>query len=112
MHSSLLKKIVGEREQDGINIPIVSFKGDFVYFASSEFAIPLMGLVRDLLQKVGPEAMEELNILYGEYLNQRNRGEVSDTAVQQKVFREAYEKKAETELVRAGFIEHKLRVVK
>ena len=109
---NLLKKVIAEREQDGINFPIVSFKGDFVYFASSELAIPLIVMFRDLLQKVGPEAMNELNILYGEYLNQKNCGEVSDTAVQQKVFREAYEKKTEMELVRAGFIEQKLIVVK
>lgn len=108
----LLRKYLGKKKQDGIDFPIVSFKGDLVYFASSEFAMPLIGLVRDILEKVGPEAMEELNLLYREYTSQRSYGEFSNTTVQQKVFKEAYERKLETELVRAGFIEQKLMMVK
>lgn len=108
----LLRRVVGERKPDETNFPIVSFKGAFVYFASSEFAVPLIKLVRDILEKVGPEAMEELNVLYMEYMSQRSYGEVSNTVVQQRVFKEAYERKLETELVRAGFIEQRLIVVK
>lgn len=108
----LLKKVLGEREQNGINFPIVSFSGDFVYFASTDFAMPLIGLVRDILQKVGPEAIEELNVLYREYMNQRSYGEISDTSVQQRVFKEAYERKSGIELVRVGFMDQKLIRVK
>ncbi len=108
----LLRKVIAEKDQDGTIFPIVSFKGDFVYFASSELAMPLITLVKSIMEQVGPEAMQELNILYGEYMRQRSYGEVSNTTIQLKVFREAYQRKIETELVRAGFIEHKLTRVK
>lgn len=108
----LLRKYLGERKQDGASFPIVSFRGDFVYFASSEFAMPLIGLVRDILEKVGPEEMKELNVLYTEYMKQKSYGSFCDTAVEQRVFKEAYERKLETELVRSGFIKPKLMVVK
>ncbi len=108
----ILKRVVGEKEQDGLHFPFVSFRGDFVYFASSAFAVDLIKLIRDILEKVGPGAMEELNVLYREYMSQRSYGEVSNTTVQQRVFKEAYERKLETELRRTRFIEQKLTVVK
>lgn len=107
----LLKKAIEKERSDGINFPLVSFKGDFVYFASSEFAMLLMGLVKDILEKIGSHAMQELNVLYTEYIKAKSQGEFSDTVVQQKVFQEAYERKVETELVRAGFIEQKLTLI-
>lgn len=107
----LLRK-VSEGEQDGMKIPIISFKGDFIYFASTEFALTLMKSIKYLFERVGPEAMQELNVLYEEYMNQRSCGEFSDTTVKQRVFREAYERKLETELLKARLIEQKLIRVK
>ncbi len=115
----LLRKVVEEIKQDrpgikhdGTNFPITDFRGDFIYFASSEYAMPLIGFIRDILETVDPEAIRDLNFLYSEYMKQKSYGEVSDTNIQQRVFREAYERKLETELVKAKFIGSKLTIVK
>lgn len=70
-----------------------------------------MELVREIFEKVGPEAMGELNVLYREYMKQRRHGEFCDPSVEQRTFEEAYERKLVMELVRAGFIEPKLILV-
>lgn len=108
----LLRNVIGERKQDGYTFPTVSFRGDSVYFASSGFARPLMGLIWEILEKVGSQAMGELNILYRETINQRSRGENSDTTIQQRVFQEAYKQKLENELTRGGFLKPELVLVK
>ena len=87
MHD-LLEKIIEGKEQDGINFPIIFRRGGFLYFASTEFTTPLITFIRNILKKVGPEAMRELKILDKECVNQRER-------LQQKVFEEAYEIKLE-----------------
>ena len=101
----LLNKVVSEREQDGTNFPLVSFRGDFIYFASAVFAIPLMNAIADIIKKVGPIAMEELSILYSEYKRTTTYEETPNNSVRQRVFKEAYENKLETELIKAGLID-------
>lgn len=108
----LLRRAIDGKKQDGINFPIVNFGGDFVYFASAEFAIPLIGAVRDILDGIGPEAVGDLNFLHSEYMKQLSYGEVSDTRIQQRVFREAYDRKLEFEMLKAGFTDQKLILVK
>ncbi len=107
----LLKRAVRELRTDGDDGPFFSFKGDFVYFASHRFAVPILDFLKRILFKIGPESLEELKVLHQEYTQQRNRGDISDTIIQQKVFRDAYERKLETELVKAGFKDHKLSLV-
>ena len=94
----LFEKIAEGKKQDGINFPILSFRADYLYFASTDLAMRLMCFVKNILKKVGPDAMKELKILYGEYLNQCSRREFSDTKLQQEVFKGAYENKLEKAL--------------
>jgi hypothetical protein len=112
MTYDLLKRVLETSKQDGINFPITDFRGDFVYFASAEFAMPLIGLVRDILDKIGSEAIEDLNFLHSEYITQIRYGNISDTSVQQRIFKEAYERKLEFELVKAGLIKPQLTTIK
>ena len=94
----LVRRFVEKAEQDGTSFPIVSFRGDFIDFASSDFAEPLIGLIKNILEKVGPESMEELDVLHREYMNQWSRGEFRDTNILKRVIKEAYERRLETEL--------------
>src|SRR3989344_6773619 len=98
-----LRKVFEERARDGTNLPITYLRGNGVYFASSDFAKPLIILVKALFENIGPEAIKELSALYRESM--KNYGELSGTTVQPRVFKEAYERRLETELARAGFIE-------
>ena len=91
----LFERISEGKKQDGINFPILSFRADYLYFASTDLAMRLIHFIKNILKKVGPDAMKELKILYGEYVNQCSRGEFSDTKLQQGVFKEAYENKLE-----------------
>ncbi len=61
------------------------------------------------MKSIGPDAMKELGILYQEYSEQRRASAVSDTTIQQRVFREAYEKKLTGELIRTGFVKPRWR---
>jgi len=106
----LLEHIVKECEQDGKQFPLISFKGDYVYFASHRFAIPILYFLRTMLLKIGPESVKEMTILSQEYLHLRDR-DYSDSKVKQRVFLDAYQLKLETELVKAGFRDQKLSLV-
>gem|GEM_PF-3104018 len=111
----LIERIIEGTEQDGIKKPIVKFRGDFLYFSSTDFALPLMGFIKDILGDIGPGAMEELTVLHAEYMreyNDRLDRERTEPSIKEKVFREAYERKVEIELVKAGFLEQKLISIK
>ena len=105
----LLRKTVQEQKQDGISFPLTNFNG-FIYFASTDFAIPLMRFIGNLLEKLGPETMDELTTIHREYQNQIIYGE--EETVQGKVFKDAYERRVEEGLIKAKFIEPKLTIVK
>lgn len=101
----LIRKMIEGKTQDGINFPIISFRGRFVQFASTGFAVPSMAWIMDILKKLGPESMKELTILREAYVDESSK-EYSYSELKEKVFREAYENKLklEIELMRAGFI--------
>jgi len=84
----LLEKITEGREQDGITFPMISCSS-FLYFASTDFAMPLMSFIKNILDKIGPAEMDKLSILFREYLNQRSE------TLQREVFREAYQNRLE-----------------
>ena len=94
----LFERIIEGKRQDGINFPILSLRADYLYFASTKFAMPLMSLIQNIFKKIGPDSMKELKILYNERLNQLRRVQFSDTKLQQEVFKEAYENKLEKAL--------------
>lgn len=99
----LLRKSIGDKKQDGIKNPITKFGGDFVYFASTDFSRGIMLLTRDILEKIGPEAIKELNVLYREYMDTCGSNRDSyDDKIKQRVFKDAYEGKLEIELMTAG----------
>jgi len=84
----LIEKITEGTEQDGITFPMIFCSG-FLYFASTEFTMPLMSFIKNILDKIGPAEMDKLSILFREYLNQRSE------TLQQEVFREAYQSRLE-----------------
>ena len=87
----LFKKRIEQKKQDGINFPILSG----TYFASTDSALFLMYAIKDTIEKIDSKSMKELNILHNEYVSQVRQGEHSDTTIQQKMFKEAYENKLE-----------------
>src|SRR3989338_4894337 len=101
----LLRKVVQEREQDGVNFPLVEI-GSFIFFAPAEFALPLMGFVRDILSRIGPENIEDLTVLQmqREYVPHLGDTGSRRDAVLRETFHEAYEKRLEQELLKAGVI--------
>ena len=104
----LLRKCGEQHQQDGTTFPLVKFKGDFMYFASTDFAVPLMSMLKVVLKKIGLPVLRELQILHDEYMRQRSYGQVSNTSLQQKVFEDAYEQRFEIELLKAGLKQQKL----
>lgn len=104
--NDLIRKII-DVDGDGITKPMLKFRGDGLYFASTEFAPHLLMFIRKMLGVLGKECIEELQILLREYFNQCSREEYSDTTIQKRVFKEAYETKLEQELIKSGFKEYK-----
>ena len=97
-------------KQDGTSYPLIYTRGNGLYFASTKFAMPIMGALRNILLAMGREAIEELRLLYGEYLSQLDR-EGKPAELRRKVFKEAYDSKLELTLKKAGLIESKLEAV-
>jgi hypothetical protein len=109
----MLGRVAKERTQDGFNFPIIKMDG-FIKFASASMALPLMRLIKDVLERVGPE-MDEISILYNEYMQYASRDsadESSGISVQHRIFKEAYERKLESSLAIAGYVEQKLTRIK
>jgi len=99
------------RTQDGTSFPMIYFRGDGIYFASSTLALPFMIYISDILKKIGRGPFEELTTLYREYARHVRLGEIANTKVKQKVFKEAYDHKLELTLIQTGLQSQKLKVV-
>ncbi len=104
--NDLLRCIIGKKTQneirDGINSPIV-IPSSFIHFGSTNFAMPLLLLMKSLLEKIGKDNIDELKALLRGSQKSISR-ETFDEKVQQKTLREAYERKIQTELLKAGFL--------
>lgn len=90
-------KIIEGKKQDGMTFPIISRRGDFINFASTDFTAPLYFFIKNILMRTSPETMKELRTLYQTYLNESNK-DYSGAKIKAKVFREAYERKLEEEI--------------
>lgn len=103
---NILERILGNKEQDGINFPITSRRGDFIYFASADFAMVLPILIKAVVDKIGSERMEELKVLRRAYWDERGNEErgYSDAKIKAEAFRTAYESKLEIALVESGIV--------
>ena len=66
---NLIKRTIQDESGDGIKYPLFDFRGDFMYFASTNFSKFLMLFIREMLEEIGPKTMEELSVLYRESLD-------------------------------------------
>ena len=104
-----IRRISKGKQQDSVSFPLVSFTGNNVNFASTDFTLPLMNLVKEIIEKIGIESMDELRVIYREYYDKcTNYDESSGNETLKCVLGEAYEGRLERELIRAGFIEKRL----
>lgn len=101
----ILKRAIEKKTQDGIIFPIISFSGDFIYFASTDFTLQLMSFFKNILNKVGSERMDELKILYRSYMEEavreRDHG-WKDAKIKKEVFEKAYASALEITLLESG----------
>ncbi|MBI3622596.1 hypothetical protein HY212_00765 [Candidatus Pacearchaeota archaeon] len=106
----IFERVVKQQKQDGTNFPFVMRQG-FVYFGSSDFFLGLTMVVGDIVNRIGPEKMEELCVLYDSYIQEASseRGGFSDrtrkdATIKKEVFRNAYASSLEIALLEAGLI--------
>ncbi|MBI4139763.1 hypothetical protein HY483_02260 [Candidatus Woesearchaeota archaeon] len=102
----LLHRYLLEEQSDGITKPLLKWRGDGLYFASTDFALPLILYVRKMLGALGPEVIRDLEILLEEldrvYDHEGRRAELK-----RQIFKEAYEKRIEQESINSGLKEWK-----
>lgn len=102
----LLKRFLAEEQGDGITKPILKWRGNGLYFASTDFAQPLVLYVRKMLWALGPQVIQDLEIL----LDERDRvydEEGRRAELKRQIFKEAYEKRLEQEAIQSGLKEWK-----
>ncbi|MBR9676694.1 hypothetical protein GOV04_00960 [Candidatus Woesearchaeota archaeon] len=107
----ILTKIYNEKQQDGLTNPKLSVEG-IMSFASTDFAVPLMQMIKTFLSRLGKDSIKELEVLYWEWLARWAQDKRDGLeSVQQRVFKKAYDNMLELELKSVGLLEHKLNVV-
>lgn len=97
----LLEKIFEKKENDGIISPIIKKFGNSTYFASSDFAKPLIDLLKNIFEKIGLKSMNKLNDIY---MSRYRPYILTGSEDSKRMSKEGYEKRLESELIRAGFI--------
>ncbi len=99
----LVHRVSAETLQDGINPPFLSF-GEFIHYAPTTFTVPLIQLVQDVLTGLGSEIVNTLDELCRAYYSHLNGSDSPDTNIHVQVYKEAYKRRFETELLRIGKI--------
>ncbi len=91
-----IKRATENVQEDGIKFPMLFFIGDGLYFASTDFTMPLLGFTKKIVEDISKEDFDELTTLQTECRS------YSNDSLKQRVFKEAYENKLEQVLIRTG----------
>jgi len=90
--NDILRRLFEKKAKNNTSFPIISPRGSFFDFAPIHFASTLINLAKNVLDKVSPEKMNELSVLYRSYSDELNSVDSGnkDAEIRAETFRMAY----------------------